>query len=59
MAYRTDGFRFLNGTPSVPALYAVQPGLAIIAQVGVEAIRAKSVRQTTRLIELAQERGFR
>lgn len=59
MAYRMDGFRFLNGTPSVPALYAVQPGLAIIAQVGVEAIRAKSVRQTTRLIELAQERGFR
>lgn len=59
MAYRTDGFRFLNGTPSVPALYAVQPGLAIIAEVGVEAIRAKSVRQTTRLIELAQERGFR
>ncbi len=58
MAYRTDGFRFLNGTPSVPALYAVQPGLAIIAQVGVEAIRAKSVRQTARLIELAQERGF-
>lgn len=58
MAYCTDGFRFLNGTPSVPALYAVQPGLAIIAQVGVEAIRAKSVRQTTRLIELAQERGF-
>jgi len=58
MAYRTDGFRFLNGTPGVPALYAVQPGLDIIAEVGVAAIRAKSVRQTARLLELAQERGY-
>lgn len=59
MDYRTDGFRFLNGTPGVPALYAVQPGLDIIAEVGVAAIRAKSVRQTARLLELAQERGYR
>jgi kynureninase len=43
----------------VPSLHTVQPGLDIIAEVGIEAIRAKSVRQTTRLIELAHGRGFR
>jgi kynureninase len=59
MEYADGPFRFLNGTPAVPALHAVQPGLGIIAEVGVEAIRAKSIRQTARLIELAHERGFR
>jgi kynureninase len=50
--------RFLHGSPSVPALYAAQSGYRIINEIGVEAIRAKSVRQTTRLIELAEEAGF-
>lgn len=56
---RDDAFRFLNGTTSIPALYACQPGLDIIAQVGVEAIRANSLRQTARLIEGARARGWR
>jgi len=56
---RDDAFRFLNGTPHIPALYACQPGLEIIGQVGVERIREKSVRQTTRLIEGALARGWR
>ena len=56
---RDDAFRFLNGTPHVPALYACQPGLDIIAQAGVERIRAKSVQQTTRLIVGAEARGWR
>ena len=51
--------RFLHGSPSIPALYAAQSGYRIINEIGVEAIRAKSVRQTARLIELAQEAGFR
>jgi kynureninase len=34
-------------------------GLEIIGEIGVEAIHEKSVRQTTRLIELAQEAGLR
>jgi kynureninase len=56
---RDDSFRFLNGTPQIPALFACQPGLEIIARVGVERIREKSVRQTSRLIELALARGWR
>ena len=51
--------RFLNGTPNVPALYAAQSGYEIIHEIGVENIRAKSMRQTARLIELAEEAGFR
>jgi kynureninase len=57
--YAGDAFRFLNGTPAIPALYAARAGHEIIQEIGVEKIRAKSVRQTTRLIELADEAGFR
>jgi kynureninase len=39
-------------------LYAARPGLEIINAIGADAIRAKSMRQTARLIELAQEFGF-
>ena len=52
-------YRMMNGTPNVPALYAAQPGLRIIAEVGAERIRAKSKRQTAMLIEMADERGWR
>jgi kynureninase len=58
MEYAEDGFRFLNGTPAIPALYAAKAGYEIIAEVGVERIRAKSIRQTSRLVELAQEAGY-
>lgn len=56
--YADDAFRFLNGTPNVPAMYAARTGYEIINKVGVEKIRAKSVRQTTRLIELAEKAAF-
>jgi kynureninase len=57
---RTDtGYRFLTGTTQVPAFYACQPGLEIIAAAGVENIRRKSVQMTTRLIEGARARGWR
>jgi kynureninase len=59
LARRNDAWRFLNGTPSIPALYAARPGLEIINEVGVEAIRAKSLRQTNRLLELAEQAGYR
>ncbi|MGB6525284.1 MAG: aminotransferase class V-fold PLP-dependent enzyme, partial [Candidatus Acidiferrales bacterium] len=56
---REDSYRFLNGTPQIPALYACQPGLEIIHKVGVDRIRAKSVLQTERLIAGALKRGWR
>jgi kynureninase len=57
--YTTGPFRWLNGTPVVPALYAAVEGPRIVTRAGVAAIREKSVRQTSRLIELALERGYR
>ena len=59
MEYRPDAWRFLQGTPNIPSLYAARPGLEIVGEVGADAIRAKSLRQTGRLIERAEGLGFR
>jgi kynureninase len=56
--YAEGAARFLHGSPAVPALYAAESGYKIINEIGVEAIRAKSTRQTQRLIEMAVEAGF-
>ena len=56
---RTDAWRFLHGTPNIPAFYAARAGLEVIRRVGIPAIRAKSQRQTARLIALAEARGYR
>ena len=57
--YTGPPYRFMNGTPHVPALEAARPGLKIIAEAGIERIREKSKRQTGRLIELASKHGWR
>jgi kynureninase len=56
--YAEGAARFLTGTPNVPALYAATAGYDVIEEVGVERIRARSVEQTTLLIELLDEAGF-
>jgi len=56
---RPDAWRFLHGTPNIPAFYAARPGLEIINEVGIPAIRAKSRRQTAHLLDLAASRGWR
>jgi kynureninase len=48
--YTDPPFRFMNGTPHVPALEAARPGLKIIAEVGIQRIREKSTQLTSRLI---------
>jgi kynureninase len=57
--YAPDITRFLNGSPAVPAMYSARSGYEIIKEIGVDAIRKKSLRQTQRLIDLADEAGFR
>jgi kynureninase len=59
MDAREDSYRYMNGTPHIPALYACQPGLDILNKVGIAAIRGKSERMTKRLFEGAQSRGWR
>lgn len=56
--YRDDVMRFMGGTPSMPAIHSSAAGRKYILDIGVEAIRAKSVRQTTRLIEMADDLGL-
>lgn len=57
--YAEDIFRFTHGSPAIPALYAARSGYEIILEIGLDAIRAKSQRQTTRLIDLAEAAGFK
>jgi kynureninase len=56
--YAEPPYRFMNGTPHVPALEACRPGLKIVSEVGVDRIREKSKHQTARLIELADHHGW-
>src|SRR5579859_6642334 len=56
---REDSFRYLNGTPHIPALYACQPGLDILNKAGIGPIREKSMRMTARLFEAANAHGWR
>jgi kynureninase len=58
MAYAEGAWRWLGGTPPIPALYAATEGPRLVGEAGVEAIRAKSLRQTARLVALADERGY-
>ena len=47
--------RFLTGTPNVLGLLAVEEGVAVVAEAGVEAIAEKGRALTSLLIELADE----
>ena len=58
MEYADGIARFLTGTPNVPALYAATPGYDLVEEIGVDRIRANSVRQTQLLIDGAEARGF-
>jgi len=58
MDYADNAFRWLGGTPVIPALYAAAEGPKIVRQAGITAIRQKSIRQTQRIIELALAQGL-
>ena len=56
--YAEGAWRFLTGTPNVPALYAATAGYDVVEEVGVQRIRERSVEQTTLLIDLLDEIGL-
>ncbi len=61
MRLRDDALRFALGTPPIPALYAAREGPKIIAEAGgpdMMPIRQKSLRQTQKVISMADARGF-
>ncbi len=53
--YASGIWRFLSGTPNVPALYAARAGYRILHEAGIEAIRGKSLQMTQRIIDMADE----
>jgi kynureninase len=53
-----DAWRFLTGTPNVPALYACRAGYRIVGQVGPRRIRERSLGLTTHLMAAAEAAGF-
>jgi kynureninase len=57
--YGEAPFRFMQGTTNVPGFYTAMPGLKIIREAGITRIREKSKKMTARLIELADQRGWR
>jgi kynureninase len=57
--YRKEAnWRFLTGTPNIPALYSCRSGYKIVAGVGAQRIRERSLALTTHLIQAAEEAGF-
>lgn len=58
MAWGDADWRFLNGTPNIPALFAAEVGYKIIREVGVPRIRRNSERLTKLLLEEATKQGL-
>jgi kynureninase len=58
LEYAEGAWRFLTGTPNVPALYSATAGYDVVEEIGVERIRDNSVRQTELLAGLLDEAGF-
>ena len=59
IAYAPGIERFQSGTPNVPALYSARAGYEIVAEIGVPAIRARSLALTRRLLDAAESRGWK
>ncbi|HVR98342.1 MAG TPA: aminotransferase class V-fold PLP-dependent enzyme [Thermoanaerobaculia bacterium] len=56
--HASNPWRFLTGTPNVPALYSCRAGYRIIAGVGIRKIRERSLALTDHLIAAAEGAGF-
>ena len=56
--YTEGSYRFMTGTPAIPAMYTCQPGLDIVREIGVERIRERSKVMSARLLALAAEREW-
>jgi kynureninase len=56
--YTQGAYRFMNGTPNIPALYAAIPGLKILRALDMTQVREKSKRLTTRIVSLAEQHGW-
>ena len=51
--------RFQSGTPNVPVYYMARAGYRIVNEIGITAIRKKSLRLTRLMMDAAREQGWR
>lgn len=51
--------RFQQGSPAIEPIYTARAGLRFLLEVGVHALRARSLSLTQRMIDGARERGFK
>jgi kynureninase len=58
MTWASSMYRWGHGTPTIPGYMVAKPGHDLIKQVGVAKIREHNVRLTTKLAEMALERGY-
>jgi kynureninase len=58
LEYAVGATRFLTGTPNVPGLYAATAGYDIVEEIGIERIRANSMRQTALFVQLLDQAGL-
>jgi kynureninase len=56
--FATGMHRFLTSSIPMPCLYTARPALKLFREIGIEAIRKKSLVLTDRLLERADEFGF-
>lgn len=57
--YDQSPVRFQSGTPNIPSLYSARSGYEIVNEIGVEAIRARSLQLTRRMLAHAASRSYR
>lgn len=55
ITYADGIWRFLSGTPNVPAWYAARAGYRVVREVGVENIRASSLVMTQKILDIADD----
>ncbi len=56
--YAAGSWRFLNGTPAVPALYAARPGYEFVRDVGVDTIASHNRELTQHIVDRALDAGL-
>jgi kynureninase len=56
--FAQGAWRFLTGTPNIPALFSCRPGYRIVAGVGAQKIRERSLALTAHLMDAAEAAGF-
>ena len=58
MTWAPSMYRWGTGTPTIPGYLVAQPGHELIRRIGVPRIREHNVRLTTKIAEMALERGL-